>query len=73
MDEFVVARRLDCSFVQPLGVEFSPFDARDFGADQRRAILEILRAIHRTGPEISLVSRHCLSMRGVRLRTRGLA
>ena len=45
VDEAVGARRADGLFVEPIGVELAALDARNLGADQRGAVLEILRAV----------------------------
>ena len=52
VDKAVVARRADGLFVESLGIELATFDARNLGADQRGAVLEILRAILR--PDLKL-------------------
>ncbi len=52
VDEAVGARRADGLFVKPLGVELAAFQAGDLGADQRGAVLEVLRAILR--PDLKL-------------------
>ena len=53
VNKAVGARRADGLFVEALGVELAAFDAGNLGADQRGAVLEILRAIRR--PELELL------------------
>ena len=52
MNEAIVAGRADRLFVEALGIELAALDPRDLGADQRGAVLEILRAILR--PDLQL-------------------
>ncbi len=47
LDETALARQADGLLVETLGVERSLFDAGDLGADQRRAVSEILGAVMR--------------------------
>ena len=62
VDKAVCARRADGLFVKALGVELAAFDACDLGADQRGAVLEILRAILRPDFELPVVSGQSLEM-----------
>src|SRR3984893_16210092 len=52
MNKAVGAGRADGLFVEAFGIELPAFDPRDLGADQRGAVLEIVRAIRR--PELEL-------------------
>src|SRR6267142_3913259 len=45
VNKAVCASRTDGLLVEALGIEFPAFDPRDLGADQRGAVLEIVRAI----------------------------
>ena len=53
MDKAVGAGRADGLFVEALGVELAAFEAGDLGADQRGAVLEILRAVLRPDLELA--------------------
>src|SRR6202040_2454060 len=50
VNKTVGAGRADGLFVEALGIELPAFDPREFGADQRGSVLEIIRAIGR--PEL---------------------
>src|ERR1700733_9655565 len=52
VDEAIVTRRTDRLLVQVLGIEHPAFEAGEFGADQRGAVFEILRAVVR--PDLQL-------------------
>jgi hypothetical protein len=73
VDKAVGAGGADGSLVQVHRLERSPLDARNLRADQRRTILEVLRAVRGPGPELSVVRRKRLSMLRVRIRAHGLA
>ena len=60
VDKAVGAGRADGLFVEPLGIELAAFDAGDLRADQRGAVLEILRAILGPDLELSVVGGQCL-------------
>ena len=62
MDKAVGAGRADGLFVEALGIELAAFEARDLGADQRGAVLEILRAILRPHLELAVVGGQRLDM-----------
>ena len=62
VNEAVGARRADGLFVEALGVELAAFQAGDLGADQRGAVLEVLRAILRPDLELSVVGGQSLQM-----------
>src|ERR1700738_1134769 len=47
VNKAVGAGRADGLFVEALGIELPAFDPRDLSADQRGAVLEIVRAIRR--------------------------
>ena len=71
VDKAVGAGRADGLFVEALGVELAAFEACDLGADQRGAVLEILRAILRPDLELPVVrsdsaSRCCAPLVGGR-------
>ena len=53
VDKAILARRADGLFVQTFGIEVAALQAGDLGADQRGAVLEILRAILR--PDLELL------------------
>src|SRR3979409_480054 len=53
VNKAVGAGRTDGLFVEALGIELLAFDPRDLGADQRGAVLEIVRAIRR--PDLELL------------------
>ena len=53
VNKAVGAGRADGLFVEALGIELPAFDPRNLGADQRGAVLEIVRAIRR--PELELL------------------
>ena len=53
VDKAVCAGRADGLFVEALGIELAAFDPGDLRADQRGAVLEILRAILR--PDLELL------------------
>ncbi len=73
VDKAVAAGGADGSLVEVHRLERSPLDARNLRADQRRTILEVLRAVRGPGPELSVVRRERLSMLRVRIRAHGLA
>ena len=52
VDEAVGACRADGLFVEVLSIELAPLQARDLGADQRGAVLEVLRTVLR--PDLQL-------------------
>ena len=52
MNKAVGPGRADGLFVEAFGIELPAFEARALGADQRDAVLEIIRAIRR--PELEL-------------------
>ena len=60
VDEAVCAGRADGLFVEAFGVEVPAFDPRDLGADERGAVLEIVRAIVRPGLELFVMRRQSL-------------
>ena len=62
MDEAVGARRADGLFVETLGIELAALDAGDLGADQRGAVLEILRAILRPDLELPVMRSHSVEV-----------
>ena len=62
VDKAVCAGRADGLFVEPLGVELAAFDACDLRADQRGAVLEILRAVLRPDLELPVVGGQSLEM-----------
>ena len=62
VDEAVGVGRADGLFVKMLGVELAAFDPRDLRADQRGAVLEVLRAILRPDLELSVVGGQSLEM-----------
>ena len=62
MNKAVGAGRADGLFVEALGIELPAFDARDLRADQRGAILEIVRAIRRPDLELAVVGGQCLDV-----------
>jgi hypothetical protein len=49
-------------FVELHGVESPTFDTRDFSADQRGAVLEILRAMVSPNSHLPVVSSQCFDM-----------
>ena len=49
-------------FVKALGIELAAFDARDLGANQRGAVLEIFGAILRPYFELSVMGGQSLQM-----------
>ena len=53
----MLARQADGFFVETLGVEVPPFDARDLSADQRRAVAEVLGTVLRPDFELAMVGR----------------
>ena len=53
MNKAIGAGRADGLFVEALGIELAALQAGDLGADQRGAVLEILRAILR--PDLELL------------------
>src|ERR1700736_2142595 len=53
VNKAVCAGRADGLFVEAFGIEVPACDPRNLGADQRRAVLEIVRAIRR--PELELL------------------
>ena len=53
MNKPIGAGRADGLFVEALGIELAALQAGDLGADQRGAVLEILRAIRR--PDLELL------------------
>src|ERR1700687_5496943 len=55
VNKAVGAGRADGLFVKALGIELPAFDPRDLGADQRGAVLEIVRAIRRPDFELSVM------------------
>ena len=63
MNKAVVAGRADGLFVEALGIELAAFDAGDLGADQRGAVLEILRAVLRPDLELLVMGGQRLQMR----------
>jgi len=52
--------RADGLFVEALGGELATFQSGDLGADQRGAVLEIVRAIVRPGLELFVMRRQSL-------------
>src|SRR5262249_3837125 len=64
VDEAVGTRRVDGLFVQAHRVKVTAFDPRDFGAHQRGAVFEILRAI--LGPDFDLSMVHSKSFQVLR-------
>ena len=73
MDKAIGAGRADGLFVEALGIELAALQARDLRADQRGAVLEILRAIRRPDLELPVVSGQSLEMRPPLASCRGLA
>ena len=74
VDKAVCARRADGLFVQAFGVQLPAFDAGDLRADQRGAVLEILRTVLRPDSELSVVGGQRLDMLAPLLRgERGIA
>src|SRR5262245_34960459 len=67
VDAAVCASRYDGALVEFHGVEWASLDARDFGADQRNAIIEVLRTSDCQVAKLLLVPLNCFSMRGVRI------
>jgi len=59
LDEAVVARPADGLFVEALGVELPPFQARHLGDDQCRPIGERCRAILRPDRDELVMIRQC--------------
>src|ERR1700733_8160639 len=55
VDEAIVTRRTDRLLVQVLGIEHPAFEAGEFGADQRGAVFEILRAVVRTDLQLPVM------------------
>ena len=55
MNKAVGAGRADGLFVEAFGIELAALDAGDLGADQRGAVLEILRAIRRPDLELPVM------------------
>ena len=53
VNKAVCAGRVDGLFVETFGIELPALDPRKLGADQRGAVLEIVRAIRR--PELELL------------------
>lgn len=51
----VLSRGANGCFVVPHRVEYSPFDAGDLGREQRRAVLEVRRAVARPALELRVV------------------
>ena len=64
LSEAVLARRSDGLFIQTLGLRLPTFDAGDLGANQCRAVPEILGAILRPGLELLVVGGECLPILG---------
>ena len=62
VDKAVGAGRADGLFVEALGIDFPAFDPRYLGADQRGAVLEIVRAIRRPELELPVVGGQCVDM-----------
>ena len=62
VDEAVCAGGANGLFVQTLGVELPACKARDLGANQRGAALEVLRAMRRSNPELSMVGSECVAV-----------
>jgi hypothetical protein len=62
VDETIGTCRANGLFVKAFGIELATFDVRDLGADQRSAVLEILRAICRPDLELSVVRDQSLDM-----------
>ena len=55
LNEAVLARRSDGLLIEALGLQFPAFDAGYLGADQCRAVLEILGALLRPGLDMGVV------------------
>ena len=62
VNEAVGAGRADGLFVEALGIELAAFEARDLGADQGGAVLEIVWAIRRPELEVPVVGGQCVEM-----------
>ena len=62
VDKPVCVCRADGPFVEMLGIELPAFDACYLRADQRGAVVEILRAIRRPYFELSVVGGQSLDM-----------
>src|SRR5262245_51303188 len=73
MDKAVRAGRRDGALVELHGLERAPFDTGNLGADQRCAILEVLRTIRRPGSKLLLVPPKYLAMPGAWVGAQGLA
>ena len=61
LDETVLARRPDRFFVEAHCIQVPAFEARDLGADQRRATVKVLRAVLGPERELRVMSRRALS------------
>ena len=63
-DETAIACRPDGVFVQTFGLHLPTFQACDFGADERGAVFEVVRAV--LGPllELAMVGGQCLLVPG---------
>ena len=73
MDKAVCASRVDGPFVQAHRIKIAAFDPGNFSANQRGAVLEVLRAILRPDIELSLVKGHRLQMLLALVARRGVA
>src|SRR6516162_11162161 len=73
VDETIRPRRTNSLFVKTLSLELAAFNACDLGADQRCAVLEVLRTILRPDLELSVVGRQSLEMLLVLVRKYGIA
>src|SRR5262249_14067806 len=73
VDKAVCACRRDGALVQVHGLEWASLDTGNLGADERGTILEILRAIRRPCPKLSLVPPNCFSLLGASVEADGIA
>ena len=62
VDKAVCIRRPDGLFVEMFGIQFPPFQASDFCAHQRGAVLEIFRTVRCPDLELAIVGGQSLEM-----------
>ena len=63
VDEAVCAGRRDGLLIQALGLQFTTINTCNLGADQRGAVLEVLRAMFGPGLELPMVHRQDFQVR----------
>ena len=73
LDEAVLARQADGALVEAHRVQIASFEARCLGANQRRAIAEVLRAVVSPYFELALVSGQGFQMLPARVGQCGIA